>query len=132
MLTTAKGCLLAALLVSASVSAELSLPLASLLERQQLANQAVLQQNGSLNDILVEQLGQGNVALLQQAGYLNQLALRQIGIGNRAEIEQVGVYNQVDVLQQGDFNLIQIQQLGGSGFSIQQIGNNAELSVVQY
>ncbi|MCH8538090.1 MAG: curlin subunit CsgB [Alkalimonas sp.] len=124
--------LLPLLTISAGSKAELPLPIASLIERQMLGNHTEISQRGTANSIWVEQLGQANVALLQQAGYFNQIKLIQQGNGNQALISQFEQANQVTILQQGDFNLLQIEQYGGSGFSLQQIGNGAEATLIQY
>ncbi|MDP4537429.1 curlin subunit CsgB [Alkalimonas collagenimarina] len=118
--------------MSTTAKAELPLPIASLIERQTLGNLAEITQHGSANSVWLEQLGQANVALLHQAGYFNQLELIQHGHGNQALISQFNQSNQVTIMQQGDFNLIQVEQHGNSGFSLQQIGHGAEVSIIQY
>lgn len=133
MLTSMRALTLLALLsLSIGIRAELPLPIASLIERQMLGNHAEISQHGAANSIWLEQLGQANVALLQQVGVFNQIDLTQQGYGNQAVIRQFEQANQVTIMQQGDFNLLQIEQYGGSGFSLQQIGNGAEATLIQF
>lgn len=133
MLTSIKVlAFLVLLTVSAGLKAELPLPIASLIERQMLGNQAEIIQSGSANSVWLQQLGQANYALLVQAGYFNQIELTQQGHGNQALISQFNQSNQISIIQQGDFNLIQVEQHGGSGFSLEQIGHGAEVSIIQY
>lgn len=124
--------LLATLVTSGSAFADVSLQLTSLLERHALANGVDITQLGDLNVADVTQGGDTNYAVLIQQGVLNQILLQQYGSGNQAQIRQFGNNNSADILQQGESNLIQLEQWGNRGFSIEQIGNGAEISIIQY
>lgn len=124
--------LLIGLLTSDCSFADVSLQLTSLLERHALANGVDITQLGDLNVADVTQGGNGNYAVLLQQGVLNQIFLQQYGNGNQAQIRQFGNNNSADILQQGESNLIQLEQWGNRSFAIEQIGNGAEISIIQY
>lgn len=112
--------------------ADVSVQLTSLLERHALANGVDITQLGDLNVADVTQGGDANYAVLLQQGVLNQILLQQYGRGNQTQIRQFGSNNSADILQHGDSNLIQLEQWGNRSFSIEQIGNGAEISIIQY
>ncbi|SNY41301.1 minor curlin subunit [Arsukibacterium tuosuense] len=112
--------------------ADVSVQLTSLLERHALANGVDITQLGDLNVADVTQGGDANYAVLLQQGVLNQIYLQQYGSGNEAQISQFGNNNVADILQQGESNLIQLEQWGNRSFAIEQIGNGAEISIIQY
>ncbi|WP_083981788.1 curlin subunit CsgB [Arsukibacterium ikkense] len=112
--------------------ADVSVQLSSLLERHALANGVDITQLGDLNVANVTQNGEANYAVLIQQGVLNHIFLQQYGSGNQASIRQFGNNNSADILQQGESNLIQLEQWGNRSFSIEQIGNGAEISIIQY
>ena len=120
------------LVTSGSAFADVSVQLTSLLERHALANGVDITQLGDLNVADVTQGGDANYAVLLQQGVLNQIYLQQYGSGNEALVRQFGNKNRADILQQGESNLIQLEQWGNRSFSIEQIGNGAEISIIQY
>ncbi|WP_213997520.1 curlin subunit CsgB [Arsukibacterium sp.] len=122
----------AGLLTSGFAFADVSVQLTSLIERHALANGVDITQLGDLNVADVTQGGDANYAVLLQQGVLNQIFLQQYGSGNQAQISQYGNNNVADILQQGESNLIQLEQWGNRSFSIEQIGNGAEISIIQY
>lgn len=120
------------LLTSSFAFADVSVQLSSLLERHALANGVDITQLGDLNVANVTQSGEANYAVLIQQGVLNQIFLQQYGSDNQAEISQYGNNNHADILQHGESNLIQLEQWGNRSFSVEQIGNGAEISIIQY
>ncbi|WP_019674233.1 hypothetical protein [Arsukibacterium perlucidum] len=120
------------LAVSGCAFADVSVQLTSLLERHALANGVDITQLGDLNVADVTQGGDANYAVLLQQGVLNQIFLQQYGSGNQANIRQFGNNNSAEILQQGESNLIQLEQWGNRSFAIEQIGNGAEISIIQY
>tara|TARA_R110002126_G_scaffold163858_1_gene311741 strand:+ start:8282 stop:8686 length:405 start_codon:yes stop_codon:yes gene_type:complete len=112
--------------------ADVSVQLSSLLERHALANGVDITQLGDLNVASVSQSGEANYAALMQQGVLNQIFLQQYGSNNQAQIIQYGNNNHADILQQGESNLIQLEQWGNRSFAVEQIGNGAEISIIQY
>ncbi|HAW94287.1 MAG: curlin subunit CsgB [Rheinheimera sp.] len=124
--------LLVGITASGWAVADVSVQLTSLIERHALANGVDITQLGDLNVADVTQGGDANYAVLLQQGVLNQIFLQQYGSGNQAQIRQFGNNNSADILQQGESNLIQLEQWGNRSFSIEQIGNGAEISIIQY
>ncbi|MBV2129915.1 curlin subunit CsgB [Rheinheimera sp. SM2107] len=120
------------LLTSEVVFADVSVQLSSLLERHALANGVDITQLGDLNAANVTQAGEANYAVLIQQGVLNQIFLQQYGTDNQAQINQYGNNNHADILQHGESNLIQLEQWGNRSFAIEQIGDGAEISIIQY
>ena len=120
------------LAASGCTFADVSVQLTSLLERHALANGVDITQLGDLNVADVTQGGDANYAVLLQQGVLNQIFLQQYGSGNQANIRQFGNNNSAEILQQGESNLIQLEQWGNRSFAIEQIGNGAEISIIQY
>ncbi len=124
--------LIAGVVTSGLAFADVSVQLTSLIERHALANGVDITQLGDLNVADVTQGGDANYAVLLQQGVLNQIFLQQYGSGNQAQIRQFGNNNSADILQQGESNLIRLEQWGNRSFSIEQIGNGAEISIIQY
>ncbi len=111
---------------------ELSLSLAALLERQNLANLAQIQQQGQHNELSLQQQQDANMALIWQLGLNNQAHLQQTGQGNALLLLQKGDDNLATILQRGNHNFLQLEQQGSASFSIEQIGDGAAVSVTQY
>lgn len=113
-------------------AAELSPALAALLERQQMANIAQIQQRGQHNSLSLQQQHDENIALVWQFGSDNQAELLQSGQGNALLLEQKGEANLATIIQRGDRNFLQLEQRGRANFSIEQIGDGGAVSVTQY
>lgn len=127
--------LLAALLGfcgAAQGETELSPQLAALLERNNLANLAHLQQQGQHNQLSLQQQQDNNIALVWQFGLDNQADMTQSGQGNTLILQQRGDANLATILQRGNHNFLQLEQQGHSQFSIEQIGDGGAVSVTQY
>ncbi|MCL1077409.1 curlin [Parashewanella spongiae] len=110
----------------------ISLPLESLLFSANRENLISLLQSGSHNNAHLLQIGSQNKMELEQSGDNNFSELMQIGNGNEVELSQLGDNNHGSIIQVGQDNLIQIQQFGNSGFIINQVAENAVLSIEQY
>jgi minor curlin subunit len=126
--------LLVLLLQSSSCWAEpeLSVTLSALLERQNLANLAHIQQQGQHNQLNLQQQQDANMALIWQFGLNNQADLLQTGQGNALLLLQKGDDNHAIILQRGNHNFLQLEQQGSANFSIEQIGDGGAVSVTQY
>lgn len=95
-------------------------------------NQAAVTQSGDGNLVQLNQDGAQNIVEITQAGLGNQVLIAQVGTGNQALINQQGNDNLVDILQQGDHNLVNVNQFGNQSFTVQQIGDNGEITITQY
>lgn len=111
---------------------EFSPQLAALLERQQLANLAQIQQQGQHNQLSLQQQQDNNVALIWQFGLDNEADLSQTGQGNTLILRQQGDANLANIFQRGNHNFLQLEQQGHTSFSIEQIGDGGVVSVTQY
>ena len=113
-------------------AAELSPPLAALMERQSLANLAQIQQQGQQNQLNLQQQHDANIAYVWQFGFENQAELIQNGQGNVLILMQKEGNNLANIIQRGNDNLLQLEQQGRASFSIEQIGDGAAVSILQY
>jgi minor curlin subunit len=111
---------------------ELPVTLQGLLESHGRDNLVNLFQHGNFNQATLNQTGIENNAYLTQLGIGNQASVIQIGSNNELELLQQGDNNRADVTQIGNDNLIQINQLGSANFSIEQIADNAAITITQY
>ncbi|MBB1269685.1 curlin [Shewanella sp. SR44-3] len=111
---------------------ELPITLQGLLESNGRDNVVNLFQQGSFNQASISQIGIANNAYLIQQGEDNQASVNQVGSNNELELLQQGNYNRADVTQIGNDNLIQINQLGRANFAIEQIADNAAITITQY
>jgi minor curlin subunit len=111
---------------------ELPITLQGLLESNGRDNLATLIQEGSFNQATLIQAGIENNAYLYQQGLGNEASVIQIGSNNELELLQQGDNNRADVTQIGNDNLIQINQLGSANFSIEQVADNAAITITQY
>jgi minor curlin subunit len=84
-------------------------------------NVALIRQSSNYSQAIIEQLGMGNLAGIEQVGSDNYASIKQFGAGNFASVAQVGVGNTAIIVQHGR------QQ-----FSVQQIGHNDTINIVQY
>ncbi|UOQ71666.1 hypothetical protein [Hymenobacter cellulosilyticus] len=126
------------LLVQQSNGQALSAP-----EANPLTNQALLQQNGSLNQSSIDQhmlgVGRGNTASITQSGANNAAAILQSGAANRTSITQVGASNvaaseitgyntESEIVQRGNGNRVdQRLSVDERRYSVEQMGNNNNL-----
>jgi minor curlin subunit len=113
-------------------AAELSPSLAAMLERQNLANLAQIQQRGQHNQLSLQQQHDENIALVWQFGIDNQADVLQSGLGNALILQQKGDENLATIIQRGHHNFLQLEQQGRASFSIEQIGDGGAVSVTQY
>lgn len=111
---------------------ELPVTLQTLLERSGRDNLIHLAQLGDMNQANLIQSGNENYAELLQVGLGNQADITQLGERNQIELDQIGNDNQAAIIQVGDNNLVQLNQLGSANFSIEQIADNASISITQY
>lgn len=92
---------------------------------------ALIRQKGNHNLASVSQSGETNIAEVLQYGSNNLAYIDQFGVNNRALVRQVGSDNYADVLQEGANNVAAVAQHGGRSFSLEQIGNNMKVNIVQ-
>jgi minor curlin subunit len=111
---------------------ELPITLQGLLESHGRENLVNLFQHGSFNQAALNQAGIENTAYLTQLGISNQASVIQIGSNNELELLQQGDNNLANVTQIGNDNLIQINQSGSAHFAIEQIADNAAITITQY
>lgn len=116
---------------SASCYAD-NLALEALLQRRAMANLVVIQQQGQQHFAQVSQEGDANIVQLLQLGSANSAMLWQEGDNNQVTLTQRGSANQAVIIQRGNDNHIELTQLGQARFSIEQQGQGASLSVIQY
>lgn len=83
-------------------------------------NRAVVNQNGE-NLVTITEIGNNNVANIHQDGFGNNAIVTQLGDGNDIEITQIG-----------SFNTAITMQAGGTGYKVEQIGDNMNVAVTQY
>ncbi len=110
----------------------ISLSLESLLIGSNRENLIALLQSGAHNSASLVQIGSQNTIELEQSGNNNFSALVQIGDGNEVELSQLGDNNYGSIIQVGQDNIIQVEQFGNTGFIINQVADNAVLSIKQY
>ncbi len=111
---------------------ELPITLQVLLEQGGRDNAIGLIQLGYHNQAEMLQSGHDNTNATLQVGVENQASVHQYGSGNEVEILQVGWANQAEITQVGNGNLVQLNQLGSANFSIEQIADNAAITITQY
>lgn len=111
---------------------ELPITLQVLLEQSGRDNAIGLVQLGYSNHADVLQSGHDNTNATVQFGVENQASVHQYGSGNEVQLLQVGWANQANITQVGDGNLVKLNQLGSANFSIEQIADNAAITITQY
>lgn len=96
--------------------------------------------SGSFTEI--RQFGVDNLAAVSQSGDQNTAQIEQFGSSNSAHVEQLGEYNKAHIIQHGNNNLADliqdgsrnsavISQNGDQSFSLEQIGSNMDVIVIQ-
>lgn len=118
--------------IRANQVSELPITLQVLLEQGGRDNAIGLMQLGYSNHAEMLQSGHDNTNATLQFGAENQANVHQYGSGNEVQLLQVGWSNQADITQVGDGNLVQLNQLGSANFSIEQIADNAAITITQY
>lgn len=91
-----------------------------------VANTAIVMQNGENNLVQVNQSGHSNVAVLEQAGNNIRNTVTQSGTGNIYGSKLTGNNHELDVSQIGNHNLYLFEYNSSKPLkhSVEQIGNN--------
>jgi len=94
-------------------------------------NRSIISQIGNNNRAIVNQNGD-NLAIITEIGNSNVVNIQQDGFGNSAIVTQIGNGNDIEVIQEGSFNTAIATQVGGTGYKIEQIGDNMNVVVTQF
>lgn len=95
------------------------------------SNVSIISQLGNNNRAVVSQSGD-NLVAITEVGNSNLANVRQDGLGNSAIVTQIGNGNDIEITQIGSFNTAITTQIGGTGYKVEQIGDNMTVHITQF
>jgi minor curlin subunit len=87
-----------------------------------------------LNNItnIVQRGDASNLSNIIQNGSNNEALITQLGEGNVVNLLQQNDYNYFEIIQDGFDNVANVNQLGEQSFIVHQIGNEMVINITQY